>query len=321
MSFVISLVVILLFIALAVFIQYLVRSKSKTIPTALLSVAMITSDWNLEPSSTNATIKCGGNTPIGLIKSALEDFSKDIIKEQRLFFYTGDKTSPTKTVMSKMFDKDQGLLKYFDPANIFFAVGGEFWQKEKVSELWTQSLVDNGIYTPVGVTDIFWQCGYYKKHLPNSTIDIICFNSIMYSIVDGHKGCDNCECQDKQITQLKKDLDNLSPNRTVYILTHYPIDSDGVAYNRFIWDKIGVKYQNIVSGIFTSYTRTPLASLNQWKSKAGISNTWNIPSIFVDDTSSYIRVEFPLNTPLVLSQTDAKKVNCSEIKTSRVKWV
>ena len=160
--------------------------------------------------------------------------------------------------------------------------------------------------------------------MPNSTIDIICFNSILYPIVAGKKGCNKCKCQDKQIEQLKKDLDNLPPERTVYILTHYPIDSDAVEHKRFIWDKIGTKYKKVISGIFTAHTHEPLSSLNNWISKSGPSYTWNIPSIYwrdSDDVSSYIKVDFPLNTPLILSQMDVRDVKCSGMKTSNIKWM
>lgn len=368
MSFIICLVVIILFIILALCVQYMVRSTSAYEPTDLVSVAMITSDWHIEPWyskgggaqnnwdsnliddwSVDATIICDGvvsgsrrgDTPIGMIKSALENFSEGVPKDQRLFFYTGDTFSHDlvgnepdvaieNTIMYKVFDKDQGLLKYFNPENIFFAIGNHgaktneaFWQKDNVSEAWAQSLVNNGIYKPSGPEDIFWQCGYYKKHLPNSTIDIICFNSILYTIVDGHNGCQNCECQEKQINQLKSDLDNLPSDRSVYILTHYPIDSDTAMVKNFIWDKIGTKYQKVINGIFTAHTHEPLASLNQWQSNDGISHTWNIPSIYwrdTDDIASYIKVEFPLNTPLVLSQTDVKGVKCGNMKTSMLNW-
>lgn len=371
MLFKTGLLVIFSFICLAIFILFLVRSKTGEDPDEINEmqlVAMITSDWHIEPWystggdaknkwnpstiddwSIDAQIDCGGlvpgsdrgDNPIGVVQSSIKDFVKDIPKSQRLFFFTGDTFSHDldnnelnvgieKTIMYKVFDKDQGLLKYFEPENIFYAVGNHgaktdeaFWEQDKVSEAWAKSIVDNGIYTPIGSDDIFWECGYYKKHLPNSTIDIICFNSILYSIVDGHNGCSNCDCQDKQISRLINDLESLPKGRTVYILTHYPIDSesDNVVYKRFIWDKIGTKYQNVIDGIFTAHTHTPLTSLNMWQSKKGIAHTWNVPSIYwrdTDDISSYIKCVFPLNEPIILGQTDVKEVKCENKKTSEL---
>jgi hypothetical protein len=341
MSLITYLLVIGGLIVMAIIIQFLVRSKGGgSDPTDMFSVAMITSDWYLDPLYSKGSgaknvwspSSRGGDAPIGLVKSALEDFSKDVLKEQRLFFFTGDifshdlgvdipNVSIEKTIMYKVFDNNEGLLKYFNPENIFFVVGnhGEktnegFRQKDIVSESWTQSLVDNGVYVPTGPGDIFWECGYYKKHLPNSAIDIICFNSIMYSVVDGHNGC-----QDKQIARLKADLDNLPAGRTVYIITHYPDDTDGKS---FLWDKIGIKYQKVVSGIFTGYTHTPLTSLNQWKSEKGIAHTWNVPSIYWRDmdVSSYVKVNFQLNDPLVLSQEDVRETSCKNVKISEIVW-
>jgi hypothetical protein len=371
MSFLTSLLVICLFICLAIIIMFFVKanrgSDQGEIVRPMWLVAMITSDWHIEPWystgggsknnwdpskiddwSIDATINCDGvgtkrgDTPIGVVNSAIKEFVKGIPKSQRLFFFTGDtfshdlkETNPNigieKTIMYKVFDKKQGLLKYFEPKNIFYTVGNHggktdeaFWQKDGVSEAWAQSLVDNGIYTPTGPDDIFWECGYYKKHLPNSTIDIICFNSILYSIVDGHDGCNNCECQDKQISRLIYDLKSLPEGRTVYILTHYPIDSDDVVYKRFIWDKITTKYQKVIDGIFTGHTHTPLTSLDTWESKKGTAHAWNVPSIYwrdTDDVSSYIKVVFPLNKPIVIGQTDVKHVKCKNKKTSELEWV
>jgi hypothetical protein len=244
MSITVSLIVVVFFIILAITIQYLVRTNIINDPTTLSNVAMITSD----------------------LKSIqeLEDFSKDVEKEQRLFFYMGENIN---TINFKY------LLKYFYPINIFFITN-------KIS---TNILVENDIYKPSGPDDIFWKCGYYKKHLQNSTIDIICFN---YS-------CQNCDCENKQINQLKSDLDNLQPGRKVYILLYFPKYS----YNNSLFDKISVKYKNVISGIFTSDKNIPLTSLNQWESEYGLANTWNIPN-------NNIKVKFPINTPLVLSETD-----------------
>lgn len=376
MSFLTSLIIICLFIALGTLIMFLVRAKTGTDqnnivrPMPMWLTAMITSDWHIEPWystggaaknnwdpstiddwSVDAQINCNGvsqgskrgDTPLGVVQSAIKDFVKGIPKSQRLFFFTGDtfahglgSNEPDvgieKTIMYKIFDKDQGLLKYFEPENIFYTVGNHgaktdeaFWKKDGVSEVWAQSLIDNGIYELTGTDadDIFMECGYYKKHLPNSTIDIICFNSILYSIVDGHTGCNNCVCQDKQIARLISDLDSLSEGRTVYILSHYPIDSEDAVYKRFIWDKIDKKYQDRISGIFTAHTHTKLTSLNQWESKNGVAHTWNIPSIYWrdnDDVSSYIKVMFPVNTPIVLAQQDVKEVTCENKKTSELVW-
>ena len=382
MILIISLLVIGAIVGFTLLIQYLVKDPNPNPPNSPItmeSVAMIVADIHIEPwyttkgaaqnhynpdtiddwTKTSKLICSGvgdnaGDTPIGLFKSAIQDFSKDVLKEQRLFFFAGDtfahdlrRDKPDvnieKTIMYKIFDKKEGLLNYFDPSNIFYAIGNHggktqqtFFQKDTVSEAWTQSIVDNGIYTPSGPDDIFWDIGYYKKPIPNSTIYVICFNSIIYKIVSNHDGCsgDNCtKKQQRQIDQLKKDLDSLGPKNSAYILTHFPIDSwdpSKVAVENFIWSKIGKEYQDKVSGILTAHSHAPLANLDHWDTKKGTAYTWNIPSIFWSGSnvipnksvSSYIKVPFPLNEPLVLAETDVRKTVCKNgVSTDSIQWV
>ena len=365
MLLIISVIVICILIGLALVIQYFVRMSSNNPPShpTLESVAMIVADIHIEPWYTTgggaknswnpgsiddwskkAQLTCsgvGGNTgdtPIGLFLSAIQDFSKDVPKEQRLFFFAGDtfahglgdkpNVAIEKTIMYKIFDKKEGLVNYFNPSNIFYAVGNHgaktqqaFWQKDTVSEAWAQSIVDSGVYTPSGPDDIFWDTGYYKKLIPSSTNYVICFNSILYPFLSDHSGCsgDNCtKKQQQQIDQLKKDLDSLGPNNSAYILTHYPIDSS----SHFIWTHIGQKYKDRISGILTAHTHTRLQNLDSWKSKKGKANTWNIPSIFwVNGVSSYIKVPFPLNEPLELAETDVRKTTCKDgLSTDSIQW-
>jgi hypothetical protein len=289
-------------IGLALLIQYFVRSNPKVPPTphTMESFAMIVADIHIEPlhSPKNKWDACTGtpeDTPIGLFQSAIKDFTRDVPKEQRLFFFVGDTSTqgdnPTK-----------GLLRYFNPSNIFYTVGKTqqaFWRKDTAL---AQSLVDNGIYKPSGPDDIFWDVGYYKKLISNTTNYVICFNSILYS-------GDICpKKQQQQIDQLKKDLDSLGPKNSVYILTHYPAD---VSTKHFIWNKIGKKYKDRVSGIFTGHSHDPLKSLDSWDTKKGKAYTWNIPSIYKaipnKPVSCYIKVPFTLNKPLELAETDVMK--------------
>lgn len=376
----ICLIAIMSIIGLALIIQYLVKSKRSTINGGGSSVkfdinsnyvAMITSDWHIEPWYTiggggvnnwdtskiddwgvNTSIKCegiggdSGDTPLNLLHSALENYIKGVNKEQRLLFFTGDTFSHDLKdsqltadveykVMSKTFNAKNGLLSYFNPENIFYTVGNHggltdqaFWQEDDVSEAWAQSLIDNNII-PTDQIEFFKDTGYYKKHIPNSTIYVICFNSMLYSGLSKHQGCTGNDCnlkQQRQIDQLKKDLDSLQPENTAYILSHYPIDSadtSKVSLTNFIWSKIGYNYQSRVSGIFTAHTHDPLTSLNNWKTTKGDNAyTWNIPSIYWSwnpaniyqnkKVSSYISITFPLNNPLVMAETDVYKTICQD---------
>ena len=341
----ITLILILFLIVLSLFIQHLVKSKSilaSSDENILNSFAMITSDWYIEPwySSGGGSVNnwdinlmddwysknpiiCSGigeysGIPICLLRSALDNFSKGVAKEQRLLFFTGDilshdnKPNLTKSVvMKKIFD---GVLNYFFHNNIFYAVG-DFWQDDTVRQAWAQSLVNNNIYIPRGPDDIFWDTGYYKKLIPNSTIYVICFNSILYSDLSTHSKCTDCtEKQQKQINQLKKDLDSLKPENTVYILYHSKL-----LEQQFIWNMIGTSYQNRISGIITSDKSNPLNSLDSWSiSNEENAYTWNIPSIYWSYNnlfpgklvSSYISVPFNINVPLVLAETDVHKTIC-----------
>ena len=56
---------------------------------------------------------------------------------------------------------------------------------------------------------MFNQCGYYRKPIPNSTIEVICINSMLYDNLSNHDGCNNCPCAQKQLDQLKVDLQYL----------------------------------------------------------------------------------------------------------------
>ena len=361
MSLIISVVVICIIIGLALMIQYFVKSSPNNplYEPTLESFAMIVriepwytsggakNKWNygsIDDRSNVLQLKCSGvdgntgYTPIGLFQSAIKDFSKNIPKEQRLFLFTGDIFSQgddpnvdiDKTVMNKIFDKDEGLLNYFNPSNIFYASGNHgariqqaLREKDTVSEAWTQSIVNSGVYKPSGLDDIFWDTGYYKKLIPNTTIYIICFNSYLYSGLSKRSGCtvDTCtKKQIKQIDQLKKDLDSLGPNNSVYILTHYPIDS--VSTQHFIWSKIGKEYKKLVSGIITGHTHTKLQNLDSWDSKKGKAYTWNIPSMYWDGgVSSYIKIPFPLNKPIELSDPDVMKIVCKDGQsTDSIQW-
>lgn len=265
-----SLIVICTLIGMALYIQYLVKSNNLDInQNSLNYIAMITSDLSQNYDK--------DNNSINILQLALDNFVKDIKKEQRLLFFIDDTYSSIN---------EKNLLYYFNPENIFYTIGNNSVNKELI-----QSLVSNNIYIPKGPSDIFWDIGYYKKHIPNSTIHIICFNSSLYT---GFSYDLYNEKQQKQINQLKKDLDSLQEENTVYILTHNPID--------FIFNKLDNKYKNCISGIFISNKNNNLTSMNAWDSYKGKSYMWNIPM------SSYISVQFPLNTPLIMSETDVDNV-------------
>ena len=147
-----SLIVICTIIGIALYIQYLVKSNNLDInQNSLNYIVMITSDLSQNYDKDN------------ILQSALDNFVKDIKKEQRLLFFIDD---------NYYSNKEKNLLDYFNSENIFYTIGNNSVNKEFI-----QSIVSNNIYTPKGLSDIFWDTGYYKKHIPNSTIHIICFNS------------------------------------------------------------------------------------------------------------------------------------------------
>lgn len=293
-------------------------------------------DWNVDTkiSCTPVGNDDAGDTPIGLLKSAIENYVKNVPnKSDRLFFFTGDTFShhltPTagveKTFMHIIIEN---LQTYFDTDKIFYAVGNHggntdkaFWTPDTVSEEWATSLIDTGVFKPSSTQehDLFMKCGYYKKPIPNSNTVIICINSILYSNLSDHPGCDvtKCDCIQSQKTQLNIDLQHvLDTNKFAYILSHYPIDANDPKPNmtkNFIWTMIDKKYQNIIRGILTGHSHDPMYKMNSWPQ----GNTWNIPSIFWSWSkvmpgliSSYISVPFPLNNPIELAETDVYKRKC-----------
>jgi hypothetical protein len=183
-------------------------------------------------------------------KLSFETFSKNVNINRRLLFCINDVANSDE------------LNKYVKPENIFISTRKNM-----------NTLVDNNIYKPSGPDDIFWVNGYYKKHLPNSTIDVICFD---YDI--------------SVMKHLIHDLENLLNGRTVYIVS-----------NNFRLDKLDDKYLSVISGIFTTTSIGNFTTLHQWKNKIGVSNMWNIPLNMI------IEVDFTFNKPLLLSQTDVKK--------------
>ena len=291
MLLLISLILIVAIIGLSLFIQYLVKSTdsySSTNTSSLDYMAMIISDY-----------KTGNkDNRINLLHSAVDNYSREVKKDQRLLFFIGDNFSYNFKDYDNIFNNEKGLLYYFNPENIFYTIANY----DSINKELTKILVNKNIYLPTNINDIFWDIGYYKKHIPNSTIYIICFNSMLYSGYTG--GIFNIK-QQKQINQLIKDLDSLQPENTVYILTNDPVFS-GKSTQNFILSKIDDKYKNKISGIFTSHknnnnNNNDLNSTNYWDSSKGKAYEWNIPSIY---DSSYISVKFPLNNPLIMATTD-----------------
>lgn len=377
-TFLLGLSIIFGLVLISLLIQYLVRIQtSNPGPSNSAYIALITADWHIEPWfstggadknnwsvstidkwSKQSKISCNavgesekGDTPISLVKSAIEKYVQDTPNiEDRLFFFVGDTFSHNLSKLnpeieaSVMYDIMDSLKKYFEPDKIFYTVGNHggktneaFWHPDTISEVWATSLVDSGIFDVNTHTDneldFFMKCGYYTKPIPNSNTVVICINSIVMNNLGKHKGCDDCDCIHDQLTQLKYDLRRLkSENKFAYILTHYPIDSSkpmnncqkGVCVKNYIWSVIGKKYQSIVRGIFTGHLHSQVQKDNDWKG----GNTWNIPSIYwawnttmSGMVSSFISVPFPLNKPLQLAEPDVYKTQCKDGEiSSDVKW-
>lgn len=375
---IVAIIVILLFIGLAVGIQYSVKLKpsipSYSSPVDLISIytAMISSDWHIEPLYIEekdqiaqddweiiTTVKWDGlssadkgDTLISVDNSAVRNFATQVpTKSDRLFFYTGDTFSHKldndilnsqieSTIMNNIFTH---LKQYFDTDKIFYVMGNHngridkgFFKDDPISIAWAQSLIDHQIFIPKSEDelDLFMNCGYYRKHIPNTTIDVICLNSTVFSNISSQYGCDSCPCIQEQLDQLNKDLEDIyNSNKFVYILAHYPIDTDK-KYNfpgnisNWFWTKVDSKYQSIVRGILTGHTHQQLNNVHTWDSGEYKAHTWNIPSIYWSTSnvipgkvSSYIKAPFPLNIPLELAETDVWKTRYKDDeKTSRIKW-
>ena len=341
-------------------IQSTVKENTENHPSSTAYTAIITSDWNIEPwSSTGggrknnwnhqsidkwttpiSKISYSANIPIALVRSAIEKYVQDVPnRADRLFFFTGGTFSHNLYKLDSQFEKSviydimDSLKNYFDSDKIFYIVGnnGEKINKDNtISEIWTTSLIESGIFDVDTHTDneihFFMKCGYYTKPIPNSNVVVICINSIFMNNLGKQKGCNDCDCIQDQFLQLKYDLEQIkSENKSVYIITHYPIDSsnpkkdcqNGTCAKNYIWSSIGKNYQSIVRGIFTGYLNNPVQKMNEWKG----GNTWNIPSISDTNISSFISVPFPLNKPLQLAETDVYKVHYKEGETvSQIKW-
>lgn len=371
-----SLIIGLILIGLS--IQSVVIENAGNYPDSDAYVAMITADWHVEPwFSTGGAeknnwntqtidkwttpidkISCKavgeskkGDTPLALVRSAIEKYVQDVPnRADRLFFFIGDtfshnlyKLNP-QIEASVMYDIMDSLKKYFDVDKIFYVVGNHggktnkaFWQPDSISEIWAKSLVDSGIFDVTTHTDeelnFFMKCGYYTKPIPNSNVVVICINSIVMNNLGKQKGCDDCDCIQDQFLQLKRDLAKIkSENKFAYIITHYPIyssdpmkDSQDSTYSKkYIWSVIGKDYQSIVRGIFTGHLHYPVQKMNDWNG----GNIWSIPSIYWSWSykmpgmvSSFIRVPFPLNEPIQLAETDVYKTQCKEGQPiSQIKW-
>lgn len=250
---IVILIIILLLIGCAIGILYLVKVQPDTqcISKETDYIAMIMYGMNSSKILVNKKYS-----------QLLSNYVRNVpVKENRLLFYIGD--------LLQLNGND--ILNYFNIDKIFYGV--TIFSKE-----WALQLINTGVYIPNSIDDIFMICGYYKKHLPNSLIDIICFNSEQFI--------------NEQLIQLKTDLNESNKNkRNVYML---------IWNYKNIWNKIDDKYKSNISGIFTS-TQTKVVSLGNWSSKLGDSHIWNIPN-----DVSYIEISFPLLKSILIAQTDVK---------------
>lgn len=251
------LLVIFALIGTAIGILYIVR----TTPTIIC-----------KPKETDyiAMIMAGTSTEINKhdinYNKILSTYSLDVpVKENRVMFSIGNTLDLS----------DVNVLTYFDTDKIFYSPA--IFSKE-----WTTHMINSGIYFPKLTGDLFVSCGYYKKHLPNSSIDIICFNS-----------SDKIE---DQLTQLKYDLTECVKNKkNVYIL---------IRDSTKIWGKIEDKYKSVISGVLTTSDQNKVVSLGNWKTLKGPSHIWTIPQIYSKNKISYIKVGIPLLNTMSLAQTD-----------------
>lgn len=117
-------------------------------------------------------------------------------------------------------------------------------------------------------------CEYYRKLIPNTTIEVIYIN---------------IPCNNHHITQLNKDLEDiLMKDRFVYIVSQNPIVD--------IWSVINKKYQRIIRGILSKSSQTSYSKTHEWNG----GYAWNIPS------GKYVEVNLPLNKPLEIIDSDIK---------------
>lgn len=138
-------------------IQMAVRKNTGSHPNNSAYIAMITSDWHVEPwfstggaeknnwnpqaidkwTTPNVKISCKaigeskkGDIPLALVRSAIEKYVQDVPnRSDRLFFFIGDtfshnlyKLNP-QIETSVMYDIMDSLKNYFDADKIFYVVG------------------------------------------------------------------------------------------------------------------------------------------------------------------------------------------------------
>lgn len=189
----------------------------------------------------------------GLSHNNITSFtSNNPVIESRILFYL----SP--------FQLSENINQYFNTDKIF--VSGDNIDR---NFLITSNIFDINTHTQAEL-EIFIQCGYYTKSLPNSRIIVIC----------------GLSAQDICIKQFYTDLRRIqSLNKFVYILSTFPI-------------QIELKNKKIIRGVFTNNRTTHLSKLDDWVG----GNMWNIPP-----SPSYISVPFPLNEPLILGYSDVEK--------------
>jgi hypothetical protein len=262
-------VVIIFFILLTLLIQYIVKLKplppnyddTKSFNQSIYT-AMITS-----------RISSIDNECYNLY-SAIVNFTNQVPnKHERLFFHTGDIISSTLDTNKILTD----LITYFDVDKIFYQI--DFSKGDK-------NLLNKILYYKIFVPkrkeelQLFMECGYYKKHIPNTTMYVILFSDLS----------DNC------IYQINQDLENIyNSKQFVYIICN----------SNLFWEKVNPKYKSIVRGILSGYGYDKLNNLDTWDIGEYKAHTWNIPPI-----SSYIKIPLPLNEPLELSKSDVWKNNC-----------
>ncbi len=334
----------LLFILLFV---YIIKKKRLVIVNNNYQ-AMISSDWDiiLSPGPWRSRKSATGSgapgepvidckkmgedgVPIEILKSALNNYSKQVPnKNNRILFYCGNtlhKLSDYKNINTVLVL----LLRYFDADKIFYVPGDlrthrAMWQPDTLSKAWSNALLNNKIVKlDTENTQYFKLCGYYRKPIPNSNIDVIVVNTMLYSGLSKFAGCNRCYCQKLQKKLLKKDLDNIKENnKKVYILSHYPLTIPYTTDRKTtFWSLFGIDkkiYGPYIWGIFTAHLHLPMDKLETWNN----GYMWNVPPLIpINNFSSYIKAEIIVSSPIFLTSTNINLLKCELDKTvSQFKW-
>lgn len=284
MYILISILVILFFICLALYVQHILKHSNNKTCTDIEYNNKYLSVYTAMIISENQHINQFSDDlhHIDIFNSALTHFTQNVpIKSERLFFYIGD----THKYLTD--------LNSFKSENIFYTI-------KNVNNNWSQYILYNKIFVPTTEYEyeLFMRCGYYKKQIKHTNIEVISISN-----------CKNdCECY----KQLNNDLQQIQKTRKyAYILTHSVITIP--KYENVV---------RCILTTDTKLHNNQLYNINQWNGGNTWnipSIHWSQNHILNKIVSSYISVIFPVNNPLELSEKDVWKIERSK-NVSQFEW-